>query len=389
MLGTFKRGAVALLLGIAMVGCSQQPIEEKPIEKKPIKPPVKVEKPQKPPVVAKPKPKPQPRAQRAYRQPRPQVIGQPKGGRSFAGDPRLTSFINKMVRKHGFNRNYLTGVFAKVRHRSWIDRYMNRPRVKGKRSKTGGWSRYRAKFLKESKYRKGMTFWRQNRAALLRAQAQYKVPAEYIMSIIGVETHFGGNFGKYRVIDALTTIALTNKRRSKYFFSELENFLLMTRSERMNPLHPVGSHAGAMGFGQFMPSSFRSYAVDFDRNGVKDLWNATDAIGSVANYFKRHGWRYGETVTQRARVVGKGYKSLKSGFKTKYSLAKLAKHGVYPPGRARNSGRTSLLTLSTYSGDEVWLGYGNFYAITRYNHSTYYAMAIHQLAQQMKRRMGR
>lgn len=329
------------------------------------------------------------RQQQANAQPRPKHIPQPVGGRSFMGDPRLTVFINKMVTRHGFNRDYLNNVFSKVRHRSWIDEYMNRPKRKGRPSKVGGWSRYRAKFLKESKYSKGAIFWRQHQAALQRAYQRYQVPPEYIVAIIGVETHFGGNFGKYRVIDALTTIAMTNKRRSKYFFGELENFLLMTRSERMNPLHPVGSHAGAMGYGQFMPSSFRNFAVDFDGNGVRDLWNPTDAIGSVANYFRRHGWKPGETVVNRAAVSGTAYKSLKSGFKTNYSLSKLAQYGVRPSAPARNSGRTSLLTLSTYSGDEVWLGYNNFYAITRYNHSTYYAMAVHQLAQMMRRRMGR
>lgn len=387
MFHTIKGVGFVLLIGSFLSACSQQPPTPEPKSTPPpAKPPVTQSAPTvkpKPPAVSKPV------ARQSYNQPKPRVLPQPTGGRSFAGDPRLTAFIDRMVVKHGFNRNYLNNVFSKVRHRSWIDKYMNRPIRKGKPSKTGGWSRYRAKFLKESKYKKGSIFWRQNQAALQRAYQQYRVPPEYIVSIIGIETHFGGNFGKYRVIDALTTIALTNKRRSKYFFKELENFLLMTRSERMNPLHPVGSHAGAMGYGQFMPSSFRSFAVDFDRNGVKDLWNPTDAIGSVANYFRRHNWKPGETVTQRAQVSGKGYNSLKSGFKTKYSLATLAKHGVRPSGPYRNTGRTSLLTLSTYSGDEVWLGFGNFYAITRYNHSTYYAMSVHQLAQVMKRRMGR
>lgn len=386
MFHRIKGVGILLLAGLFISACSQQPVPE-PEPSPPPKP--KVVQPA--PVVkappAKPKPKAQP--QRHHQQAKPRIIPQPKGGRSFVGDPRLTAFINRMVVKHGFNRNYLNNVFAKVRHRSWIDQYMNRPIRKGKPRKGGGWSRYRAKFLKESKYKKGAIFWRQNQAALQRAYQQYRVPPEYIVSIIGIETHFGGNFGKYRVIDALTTIALTNKRRSKYFMGELENFLLMTRSERMNPLHPVGSHAGAMGYGQFMPSSFRSFAVDFDRNGVKDLWNPTDAIGSVANYFRRHNWKPGETVVQRAAVSGTAYKKLKSGFKTNYSLSKLAMHGVKPSGPYRNSGRTSLLTLSTYSGEEVWLGYNNFYAITRYNHSTYYAMAVHQLAQVMKRRMGR
>jgi membrane-bound lytic murein transglycosylase B len=312
-------------------------------------------------------------------------------GKSFSGNPRLTHFINQMVTKHGFNRAKLTTLFTQVKHETWISNYMNRQRPARKKPNPNGagWSKYRVKFVKASKINKGVQFWRQNEAALQRASQRYGVPAEYIVSIIGVETNYGNNFGKFRVIDALTTIGLTNKRRGKSFLKYLEDFLLMTRKEGMNPLRPIGSHAGAMGYGQFMPSSFLNYAVDFDGNGVRDLWHPTDAIGSIANYFKKHGWRSGEAVTVRTRATGKRYRSLNSGFKTNYSATTLASHDVKTNTAVKHSGRTSLLVLPTHAGGEIWLGYNNFYVISRYNHSTYYSMAVHQLAQAIKKQHGR
>ena len=312
-------------------------------------------------------------------------------GRSFVGNASLSHFINQMVTKHGFKRAKLNALFAQVKHETWISNYMNRQRPARKKTNPNGtgWSKYRVKFVKASKINKGVQFWQQNEAALQRASQRYGVPAEYIVSIIGVETNYGNNFGKFRVIDALTTIALTNQRRGKSFLKYLEDFLLMTRKEGMNPLRPIGSHAGAMGYGQFMPSSFLNYAVDFDGNGVRDLWHPTDAIGSIANYFKKHGWRSGEAVTVRASTAGKRYRSLDSGFKSNYSAAKLASHGVKANRAVKHSGRTSLLVLPTHAGGEVWLGYNNFYVISRYNHSTYYSMAVHQLAQAIKKQRGR
>ena len=312
-------------------------------------------------------------------------------GKSFAGNARLNGFINRMVTKHGFNRAKLTTLFAQVKHETWISTYMNRQRPARKKTNPNGsgWSKYRVKFVKASKINKGVQFWQQNEVALQRASQRYGVPAEYIVSIIGVETNYGNNFGKFRVIDALTTIGLTNKRRGKSFLKYLEDFLLMTRKEGMNPLRPIGSHAGAMGYGQFMPSSFLSYAVDFDGNGVRDLWHPTDAIGSIANYFKKHGWRSGEAVTVRATASGNRYRKLDSGFKSNYSGATLATYGIKANYAAKHSGRTSLLVLPTHAGGEIWLGYNNFYVISRYNHSTYYSMAVHQLAKAIKKQRGK
>ena len=378
------RSLSVIFITSAIAACSSTP-EEKPIPQSKPKVYTPAKPAYKPPAPAK-KRQVAPRG-RAAKMP----TARPATGRSYIGDPRLTSFINKMVSRHGFNRAALNRLFSQVRQDNWVANYMNRQRPAKKKPNPygSGWTNYRAKFVKESKINKGVQFWRQNSAALQRASQRYGVPAEYVVAIIGVETNYGSNFGKFRVIDALTTIAMTNQRRSKSFFKYLEDFLIMTRNERMNPLQPVGSHAGAMGYGQFMPSSFLSYAVDHDGDGVRNLWQPADAIGSVANYFKRHGWRTGEAVAGRAVTSGSGYRSMVSGFKTAYSMGTLASRGIRPARKSRHTGRNSLLVLPTRAGGEVWIGYNNFYVISRYNHSTYYSMAVHQLAQAVKRRMGR
>lgn len=308
---------------------------------------------------------------------------------SFA-TPEIARVIDKMVRVHGFNRQYLNGVFSRAQFsnsvaNTWA-KYYSRPKKTKKPTEpgrsSGAWSRYRNKFLVPSNIQKGQQFYNQYRSHLMRAERQYGVPASYIVGIIGVETRWGRIFGKHRIIDALATSALAVKHRQKFFLSELENFLLMTKTERMDPLKPKGSYAGAMGYGQFMPSSFRSYAVDFDGDGIRDLWNPVDAIGSVANYFKRHGWRTGESVVIPAKTSSAKYTVMKDGYKKKYTLGQLAANGIKPAQRYNASpSRAYLLALSATGRKEAWIGFKNFYVITRYNHSTYYAMTVHQLGQ--------
>ena len=177
----------------------------------------------------------------------------------------------------------------------------------------------------------------------------------------------------------------TRPRRGKYFRSELESYLLMTRKERLDPLKPMASYAGALGLSQFMPSNIKRYAVDHDRSGTVNLWTPSDAIGSVANYFKKHGWSTGGTVAVKADSVNTRYKTLKTSF---HSLTRLKSRGVSARNLGNISGKASLIKLNTYSGDELWLGGHNFYVITRYNHSSHYAMAVHQLADAIKARIG-
>ncbi|MFO1417137.1 MAG: lytic murein transglycosylase B [Methylotetracoccus sp.] len=322
----------------------------------------------------------------------PERVPAPAGGYSaafvtgdYAAYPALDRFIERMVAEHDFPRDYLNGLFSQARRREWTIEYMNREAPTTK-PKSGAWSRYRSKFLTEQHISRGAAFWRSHADDLRRVKEKFGVPPEYVMGIMGVETIYGANVGKDRVFDALTTLAFDYPRRAAYFTDELESFLLMTRAERVDPLRPVGSFAGAMGLGQFMPSSFLKWAVDFDGDGRKDLWQAADAIGSVANYFVQHGWQTGESVVSPAIAEDGRASDLESGFDTQYSLARLADSGVRPAGPFSGREPVRLLRLSTNDGDEYWLGYQNFYVITRYNHSTHYAMAVHELAQAVKDR---
>ena len=312
----------------------------------------------------------------------------------YASNQQTRSFINKMVSKHGFDRGYLNYLFTNTKATPFLQRmaykdaYGRVKSTKPRKSRKGRWNRYRGNFLTNRTINKGVQFWKNNRIALQRAEQMYGVPQEYILGIIGVETRYGGNVGKNRAIDALSAMGFDNPRRGKYFRSELEAYLLMTRKERLDPLKPMASYAGALGLSQFMPSNIKRYAVDHDRSGSVNLWTPHDAIGSVANYFKKHGWRTGGTVAVPAVSTNNSYRSLKTGFKSKHSLTSLKSRGVSANRLGNISGKASLIKLNTYDGDELWLGGHNFYVITRYNHSTHYAMAVHQLAQAINQKIG-
>ncbi|QTR49777.1 lytic murein transglycosylase B [Candidatus Thiothrix anitrata] len=306
----------------------------------------------------------------------------------FAGNPQLIAFIENLAASNGFDRNYLYGVFSQVRNRDDVARLW--AQTSNDPGSPKGWFAYRDRFVNAANVQRGVEFWRQYGAHLKRAEQTYGVSAEYIVGIMGVETRWGRILGKHRVIDALVTSAITNQRRSNFFFKELKNYMLMTRSERMDPLAPKGSFAGAMGYGQFMPSSFHAFAVDFDGDGIRDLWNPVDAIGSIANYFAKHGWQRGGVVAVPARVGSDAYASMPDGFKVKYTASSLAARGIVPQ-YGNGSGTAYLLALSTVPGGykEPWIGYNNFYTITRYNHSNYYAMAVHLLSQGIRGRVGK
>jgi membrane-bound lytic murein transglycosylase B len=306
----------------------------------------------------------------------------------YAGYPALERFIDKMVDQHGYSRDYLNGLFSQAQRKDWTLDYMTKDHKAAGKPSPGGWSRYRSKFLTEQHISSGAAFWAAHESALRRAAEEYGVSPAHIMGIMGVETLYGRNLGTHRIIDALTTLAFDYPRRSEYFTEELENFLVMAQQEGFDPSKPKGSFAGAMGLGQFMPSSYLKYAVDFDGDGRRNLWDPEDAIGSIANYFAGHGWQRGEPVVTRAHADGPAAKELESGFNTKYSLGELSGYGIYPDGVSPGATQFRLLRLSTNNGDEYWLGYENFYVITRYNHSTHYAMAVHQLAEAIKRRHG-
>ena len=292
------------------------------------------------------------------------------------------------MERHGFTPGQTASILSRAERKQSIIDLMDAQSPSRKTGPNGAWTRYRAKFLGDESIANGVRFWRSNETALDRAAAKYGVPPEYIVAIIGVETRYGGFVGKTRILDALATLAFAYPRRADYFAKELEAFLVMTREEGIDPSAPRGSFAGAMGLPQFMPSSFRDYAVDHTGDGHRNLWSAPDAIGSVANYFARHGWQRGQPVAVPARVDGGAASGLKSGFDTSYSLSALAQRGITPVRPIGQPGSVSLLKLDARGGYEYWIGLKNFYVITRYNHSTYYAMAVHQLARAIRSRIG-
>lgn len=307
-------------------------------------------------------------------------------GQPLARRADVQAFIREMVVRHGFNAARLQAVFGRAHAQPSIIAAMSRP------AEAKPWYAYRAIFVNPKRVQGGVEFWRANEAALTRAERVHGVPPEIVVAIIGVETQYGGNMGKYRVLEALSTLAFDYPRRADYFRKELENFLLLTRAEGIDPLTPRGSYAGAMGYGQFMPSSFRSYAVDFDGDGHRDLWrNSRDAIGSVANYFKEHGWRTGEPIAMPARVSGAAWPALVSRKlgQPQYSVASLQARGVLPEGPVGGDQAAMLLEFQGQEGPKYWLGFGNFYVITRYNHSQLYAMAVYQLGQEIRERYER
>ena len=304
----------------------------------------------------------------------------------FAGYASLKQFIDQMVHKHGFEEEYLLGLFSQARRKDWTLNYLAKSdqKLKGPPS-PGGWSRYRAKFLNERCIGAGIDFAHRNQATLQRASRQYGVPEEYILAILAVETIFGGYVGKDRVLDSLTTLGFDYARRGDYFRGELESFLVMTRNEGMDPTVPVGSYAGAMGPGQFMPTSFLRWAVDFNGDGRRDLWNVEDTIGSVANYLAQHGWQPGQPVV--TPLLTSGPVSLEAGLTPQYTLADLRQAGLRTARPCRDDGPLRLIRLRHAGYDQYLIGHPNFYTITRYNNSAYYAMAVHEMAQSIKSRL--
>lgn len=303
-------------------------------------------------------------------------------GGDFANNPNAQQFIDKMVNKHGFDRQQLQEILSQAKRLDSVLRLMDNQApttsVKPPSGPNGAWLRYRKKFITPDNVQNGVVFWNQYEDALNRAWQVYGVPPEIIVGIIGVETRWGRVMGKTRILDALATLSFNYPRRAEYFSGELETFLLMARDEQDDPLNLKGSFAGAMGYGQFMPSSYKQYAVDFSGDGHINLWDPVDAIGSVANYFKAHGWVKGDQVAVMANGQAPG---LPNGFKTKYSISQLAAAGLTPQQPLGNHQQASLLRLDVGTGYQYWYGLPNFYTITRYNHSTYYAMAVWQLGQ--------
>ena len=298
-------------------------------------------------------------------------------------DQLRAEFIDLMVSRHGFSRDEVTRTLYKAQLRRPILEAISRPA-----EKTLNWSEYRAIFVKPSRIEGGVAFWRRHADTLARAEREYGVPPHIIVAILGVETRYGAITGKYRVLDALHTLGFHYPRRGKFFREQLNHFLRFSREEKIDPVVPTGSYAGAMGMPQFMPDSFRVYAVDFDGDGRRDIWNnPQDVIGSVANYFVKKGkWKRGQPVTFPTSGANASHKAfVDAGAKPRLKSAKLAAAGIdvskVPQGAA-----VSLLEFSTHDGKEYWIGMDNFYAIMRYNPRTKYALAVYQLAEAIRER---
>ena len=296
----------------------------------------------------------------------------------YDGSPQVAEFVEEMTRDYGFASEQLLALFAEVERKQAILDAISRPAEKVK-----PWKDYRPIFITDARIARGVDFWRQHQAALDKAEAEYGVPAQFIVAIIGVETFYGGNTGSWRVMDALSTLAFDYPPRAPFFRKELREFLMLTREEQVDPISLKGSYAGAMGLPQFMPSSFRAYAVDFDGDGHINIWNnPTDAIGSVASYFKRHGWQAAGQVASRVQAGGARIdEGLTQGLDPVKTVAELRELGWQAEDALADELPVTAFRLEGAEGDEYWFGLPNFYTITRYNRSVMYAMAVNQLAE--------
>lgn len=304
---------------------------------------------------------------------------------AVSANPEYQKFADMMVQKHGFDRKFVLETLASANKDEEVLKKIATP------WEAKPWHQYYPIFLTDKRLVSGIKFWKEHADTLKRAEQETGVPAEIIVAIIGVETFYGTYLGKYPVLDALYTLGFYYPARSKFFRSELEQYFLLTREEHFDMAQLKGSYAGAMGWGQFISSSYRHYAVDFDQDGIRDLLtNPLDAIGSVANYFKRHGWKQQQGVAYLASVKGNQYTSvLSKSLKYKTTWEELQSKGIELSENVDVAPKTSakLFEFEQANGKEHWVGLKNFYVITRYNHSPLYAMAVFQFSQQLAEAM--
>lgn len=309
---------------------------------------------------------------------------------NYAHHKQAEAFIADMVNKHGFKRERLEQLFAKTEYRDDIIRLMKRP-AEGK-----DWKDYRPIFITEKRIQGGVAFWNKHAALFDAMHKRFGVPAQIVTAIIGVETFYGGNIGRHRVIDAISTLAFDYPPRAKFFRNELQNYLQLCREEGFDPLSHKGSYAGAMGLGQFIPSSYRHYAVDGDNDGQRDLWDSpADIIFSVANYFAEHGWHPDEAIAAPLKLRNNSQttaidKLANQGLKPATSWSRLQGLGATtdldPGSDLKADTDVTVMKLNSKTGAERWIGLHNFYVITRYNHSHKYAMAVFQLSEAILKR---
>jgi membrane-bound lytic murein transglycosylase B len=313
--------------------------------------------------------------------------------KDYTQDPKTVAFIEHMAARYNFKPSYLNRLFKDVEVQSYsLKFFLKRSQITPQKRKKldrlypvhGAWDRYTKYILTPKRIEDGQAFLKRNKHYFNMAEKRFGVPKEYLAAIIGVETAFGLNVGKHPVFDTLTTLAFEPNRRNRFFKRELEHFILLSYRQGFNPKKVMGSYSGAIGLGQFMPSNYEAYGIDHNGDGKIRMQQSGDAIASIANYLKQNGWRKGEEVATRVSYEGERFTQYKTGYNRLYRRSQLK--GIKPKqGRWNYHGKVRLIKLSRKEYDELWYGAKNFYVLTRYNHSAYYAMAVHQLAQKLKR----
>ena len=309
------------------------------------------------------------------------AMGQAGAYPGYTQRAEVRQFAQALAREQALPEDWVLRILGEARRRDSILKAMMRP------AESKPWHQYRPIFVNPARIDGGVAYWRNHARLLAQVQERFGVDAPYIVAIIGVETRYGRHTGRYRVLDALATLAFDYPPRAPFFRQELGEFLTLVHEENIDPLKVKGSYAGAMGHGQFMPSSYRRYAVDFDGDGIRNLWSsAPDILASVANYLHRHGWQAGGPVAVRARVRGVRWQPvLEAGTKPHVPLAELARLGVTTADdRIPGTEPAALIRLQGEEGPEYWVVFNNFQVITRYNRSPRYAMAVHQPAQAIR-----
>ena len=310
--------------------------------------------------------------------------------KDYNTNTKTIAFIQMMQTQYGYKKTYLQKLFSDVKIQKTPLKIFSRkknkstPALQKKYPLYGTWDRYVQYKVTNKRVKQGKSFLKKYRSTFKKVEKEYGVPSSYIAAIIGIESVYGGNVGKYPVFDTLSTLAFEENRRNTFFTKELAKFIRLSYNQKFNPKEIKGSYAGAIGLGQFMPSSYDGYGVDFNNDGKVSLQHPHDAIASIANYLKENGWKKHEKVATRVSYEGKRFKKYKTGYSTTYERKDL--HGIKPKfGKWSYANKVRLIKLNKKTYDELWYGAKNFYVITRYNHSAYYAMAVHQLAQKLQK----
>ena len=302
---------------------------------------------------------------------------------SFEHHPDVAAFVDRLVETHQFERRALQRLFAQAKLQTGVLKAMSRP------STGRAWHEYRATQVTEPRIRRGVDYWQTHAATLARVSAQYGVPPEIIVATIGIETFYGRNTGTSVVFDALATLAFAYPPRADLFRVELEQFLLLAREIKLDPARSKGSYAGALGIAQFLPSSYRRHAVDFDGDGRRDLWQHDDAIASVANYYRSYGWQSGAPVVmsiERGGEVSDAFgQLLERGLAPHATVGAVKKSGATPAEPVNDEALVSVFAAEGEAGPRYWIGFNNFYVITRYNRSINYALSVYELSQELRR----